>query len=169
VRDALQRYCLDANVLINAWNQYYAKDICPDYWKELERLGHSERIFLADEVKKEIERQDDSLADWLKQSGMPVYETDGPVTAVVNKIFLADARHEQLVDNKKGRSLADPFVIAHAITQSACVVTKESMVTQSDKRIRIPNVCVKMGVKCINDFEMIRQLGLRFSCQINAN
>jgi len=157
-----QRYCLDANVLINAWNQYYHKDFCEAYWKELKTLAHQGRIFLADEVKKEIERQDDALADWVKQSGLSVYESDGPITEIVSQIYHADPRHVQLVDNVKGRSLADPWVIAHAISQKACVVTKEFKETQSLKRVRIPNVCEKMGVPWIDDFQMIRELGIKF-------
>ncbi|MGM0531632.1 MAG: DUF4411 family protein [Bacteroidota bacterium] len=27
------KYCLDANVLIQAWQKYYSPDICPGYWE----------------------------------------------------------------------------------------------------------------------------------------
>jgi hypothetical protein len=161
---AVKQYCLDANVLINAWNLYYARDFCPDYWKQLELLGHSGRIFICEEVKAEVVRTDDGLADWLKQSGISVYLSDGAITEIIKSIYLADPRHEQLVDNKKGRSLADPWVIAHGIAQKACVVTKENKETQSNKRIKIPNVCEKMNIPWINDFDMIRELKIRFSC-----
>lgn len=114
-------------------------------------------------MKKEIERQEDGLADWVKQSGLSVFESDGPITEIVSRIFLSDPRHVQLVDNIRGRSLADAWVIAHAISERACVVTKEAKETQSEKRVRIPNVCEKMGVRCINDFQMIREIGIRFS------
>ncbi|MEA3448540.1 MAG: DUF4411 family protein [Bacteroidota bacterium] len=33
-------YCLDANVLIQAWQYYYAPDISPDYWRILEKKGN---------------------------------------------------------------------------------------------------------------------------------
>ena len=88
-------------------------------------------------------------------------------TEIVGTIFTADPRHALLVDNTKGRSLADPWVIAHAIAENACVVTKENKVTSSDKRVKIPNVCEKMGVRCITDFDMIRELGIRFSCAMD--
>lgn len=159
-----QKYCLDANVLINAWNQYYSKTICPGYWDVLRRLGHAGRIFLPEHVKEEIIRTDDTLANWLLGSGIPIYPVDGSVMEIVNAVFAADPRHALLVDNTKGRSLADPWVIAHAIAEKACVVTKENKVTSSDKKVKIPNVCEKMGVRCINDFDMIRELGIHFSC-----
>jgi predicted nucleic acid-binding protein len=162
-----QKYCLDANVLINAWNTYYSRAICEGYWEVMSVLGHRGRIFIAEHVKEEIVRTDDALADWLQGSGIPVYLVDTRVTEIVSAIYAADPRHEFLVDNTRGRSLADPWVIAHAIAEGACVVTKENKVTASDKKVKIPNVCEKMGVRCIYDFDMIRELEIRFSCAMN--
>jgi hypothetical protein len=39
-------YCLDANVLIQAWQKYYSPKFCPDYWELLNELGKQGRIFL---------------------------------------------------------------------------------------------------------------------------
>lgn len=39
-------YCLDANVLIQAWQKYYSPVLCPDYWKILDSLGSEGRIFI---------------------------------------------------------------------------------------------------------------------------
>ena len=56
-------------------------------------------------------------------------------------------------------------MIAHAINEKACVVTKEEKVKAiNSKRIKIPNVCDNMGVKWINDFQMIEELNIKFSC-----
>jgi hypothetical protein len=33
-------YCLDANVLIQAWQKYYSPKFCPDYWNVLIDLGN---------------------------------------------------------------------------------------------------------------------------------
>jgi predicted nucleic acid-binding protein len=134
------RYCLDANVLINAWNQYYNKDFCSDYWKELSRLGHADQIFLPEYVRDEIARSDDGLADWIKGSGIAVFPVDGTITEIVRRIFAHDARHRLLVDSTRQRSMADPWVIAHAIAEKAIVVTKENKETQSAAKVKIPNV-----------------------------
>jgi hypothetical protein len=78
---------------------------------------------------------------------------------------MADPMHKLLVDNTKQRSLADPWVIAHAMKAGACVVTKENLETAlNSKRIKIPNVCQNLGIRCINDFDMIRELKVSFSC-----
>ena len=43
---ATQKYCLDANVLIQAWQKYYSPKICPTYWEALNKLGKADRVFL---------------------------------------------------------------------------------------------------------------------------
>ena len=71
------------------------------------------------------------------------------------------------MDSAKGRSEADPWVIVHAISENAVVVTKETKVTDpnSDK-IRIPNVCENMNIRCIDDFKFIREVNIKFKCSI---
>jgi len=61
------KYCLDANVLIQAWQKYYNPRFCPDYWKILSELGKIDRIFLPESVFEEIIRTEDELSNWLKK------------------------------------------------------------------------------------------------------
>ena len=162
-----QKYCLDANVLINGWQKYYSPKFCSDYWSILNQLGVDGKIFLPQAVFDEVTRTDDDLTAWLKGSDIPVHKVDGPVTQNLTKIYSANPVHQYLVDNTKQRSLADPWVIAHALNDNACVVTKEEKVTApGTNRIKIPNVCDNMGVRWLNDFQMIEELGIRFSCTI---
>lgn len=160
-------YCLDANVLIQAWQKYYSPKFCPQYWDLLNNLGVEERIFIPEIVREEIVRTEDDLSAWLKSSKIPIRKIDESVTSCLKSIYSQDPIHMQLVDNTKARSLADPWVIAHAISEDATVVTKEEKVTApNSKRIKIPNVCENMKVRWINDFEFIHELGIRFNCFI---
>lgn len=162
------KYCLDANVLIQAWQKYYNPKFCPDYWKTLNELGKQGRIFIPEEVHVEITRTEDDLSNWLKSSKIPIAKTTGPVTKCLKDIYLANPLHKNLVDNTRARSLADPWVIAHAINQNAIVVTKEEKVTAlSSKRIKIPNVCDNMGIRWINDFQFIHEIGVKFNCSLS--
>jgi predicted nucleic acid-binding protein len=162
-----QRYCLDANVLIQAWQKYYSPQFCPDYWDILIQLGNENTIFIPESVRDEIIRTEDDLSEWLKSSKIPVRKIDGLVTNCITRIFEANPLHKYLVDNTKARSLADPWVIAHAINEGAIVVTKEEKVTAlNSKKIKIPNVCDNMGVQWINDFEFIAKLNIRFTCNL---
>lgn len=162
-----QKYCLDANVLIQAWQKYYAPKFCSDYWGILSELGKQDRLFLPQKVYEEITRTDDDLAKWLKQSNIPEYKIDGPVTEALRTIYAANPAHQTLVDNTKSRSMADPWVIAHAMKEKATVVTKEEKVTASNtNKIKIPNVCDNMGVRWINDYKLVEELNIQFTCRI---
>ena len=163
--DKPQPYCLDSNVLIQAWLQYYAPDICPTYWEVMNRLGKAGMIFIPQMVYDEIARTEDDLSKWLKKSNIEIHKPNERIGEHLREIYEADPSHLHLVDNRKGRSLADPWVIAHAIYANACVVTKEQMVLQGGKdRIKIPNVCKNMNVRCIDDFKFIKELKIDFTC-----
>lgn len=160
-------YCLDANVLIQAWQKYYSPIFCPEYWDILNELGIQERIFIPEIVQEEITRTEDDLSKWLKESKIPVRKISEQVTKCLQSIYSKNPRHKQLVDNTRNRSLADPWLIAHAINENATVVTKENKETAANsKRIKIPNVCENMGVNWIDDFQFIKEIGINFNCKI---
>jgi hypothetical protein len=159
-----QRYCLDANVLIVAWHTYYSPHVCPSYWELMNKLGEQNLIFLPDQVYEELGKTDDDLLKWIKSGKIPIEKTDTPVAECLRSIYTTNPIHVRLVDSAKGRSLADPWVIAHAMRHNACVVTKENKITTSSDKIKIPNVCDNMGVRWIDDFQFGRDIGIKFTC-----
>ena len=162
-----KRYCLDSNVLIQAWQKYYSLTLCPNYWDTLNDLGNQGIIFISQMVYEEITRTDDDLSKWLKNSKIQTLKIDGRVTECWKNILDANPIHQYLVDNTKQRSLADPWVIAHALNERACVVTKENKDTAvNTKRIKIPNVFENMGISWMNDFQMLKELNIRFECKM---
>jgi hypothetical protein len=167
VTSLFPKYCLDANVLIQAWQNYYSPVFCPDYWKILNQLGSQDVIFLPQDVSDEITRTHDDLAVWLKNSNIPVYKKDGPVTLCLKNIYSVNPDHKFLVSENNKHSLADPWVIAHAMNQNAIVVTKEIKdAIIKPVNIKIPHVCDNMGIRWIDDFQMVKELNIRFSCLI---
>ena len=162
------KYCLDANVLIQAWQKYYNPKFCPDYWNILIELGKQDKIFIPELAYEEIIRTEDDLSKWLKASKIPIKKISEAVTICLQKIYSSNPIHQNLVDNTKARSLADPWVIAHAWHENASVVTKEEKVTAlNSNRIKIPNVCDNMGVRWINDFQFIEELDIKFKCSLS--
>ena len=130
-------------------------------------LGKRDKIFIPELFYEEITRTEDELSRWLKASKIPIKKITEPVTICLQKIYSANPVHKNLVDNINGRSLADPWVIAHSIFENAIVVTKEEKITAlNSKRIRIPNVCDNMGVRWINDFQFIDELDIKFKCTL---
>ena len=81
---------------------------------------------------------------------IPIKEVDGQVANYLRDIYAANPLHKYLVDNTKQRSLADPWIIAHAIKEKACVVTKEEKVTAPNTtriKIRLTTVIRKNGIR----------------------
>ena len=160
-------YCIDANVLIQAWQSYYSPKVCPSYWDVLNELGKRGVIFIPEVVYEEIEKGEDDLYEWLKKSDIPIKKIDGTVTNCLKDIYATNPNHKYLVSSNGIHSKADPWVIAHAIKENAIVVTKEKKdYIKKQTKIKIPHVCENMNVKWIDDFEFIQYLNLKFSCEI---
>ena len=49
--------------------------------------------------------------------------------------------------------VADYYLVAHALAHGHTVVTHE-VAAPSTKKIKIPNACIGVGVKCMTPFEM---------------
>ena len=115
-------------------------------------------IFSSEEVYVELAKKADDLHDWVKDRK----EMLVPLTEEIQQIAIDLLRqYPRLVDTLRGRSKADPFVIATAIERTAVVVTGEP-VTGNMTEPRIPDVCGAKNIKCITFLQMIRELKLSF-------
>jgi len=160
-------YCLDSNFFIKPWHDYYPPDFCGQYWEVLCEIFALGQAFIPQAVLDEILKVDDDLTLWLvEESGIAVESINENVTKCLSQIYEFDESHHRLVDSIKQRSLADPWVIAHAMAAGATVVTKEAPSDSITKRIKIPDVCNNMGIRCVNDFDFIREVGIAFSCSV---
>lgn len=157
------RYCLDANIFIESWNKYYSMELCSSYWEILDNLAKTGKVFSPIEVKREILQNDDGLANWIKPRDYLFRDITLEVQTELRKIM---DLYPRLVDSIRQRSIADPWVIAFAITENAVVVTKETPVGANSRRIKIPDVCNALGVAWIDDFQFAREIGIRFNAQI---
>ena len=60
------RYCLDANVFIQAKNGPYGMDIVPSFWEFLDDQADAKAICSSKVVYEELASGEDGLADWVK-------------------------------------------------------------------------------------------------------
>lgn len=162
----LRRYCLDANVFIEGWNKYYSMVLCPSYWEIIDELGEQGRVFSPIEVKREILQHDDGLADWVKSRDYIFRDITDNIQTTLREIM---RDYPRLVDNTRQRSIADPWVIAHAMAENATVVTKEIPAGLGSRRTKIPDVCNGLGVPWIDDFSFAQELGIQFQAQISVS
>ncbi len=146
-------YCFDTSAFMDAWSRHYPPDVFPGLWTELDRLAANGGIIAPDEVLRELGKKDDELHGWSKARAAMFIAPDAAQQQLVRDTL---SRFPRLVDTRKGRSGADPFVIALAKARSAVVVTGEKNEGTLDKP-RIPTVCEALDVEYMNMLQFIRR------------
>jgi hypothetical protein len=87
----------------------------------------------------------------------------------LHNIYSANPAHKYLVD-AQDRVRWPIRGSLHTMSENAVAVTKEEKVTAlNSKKIKIPNICDNMNICWINDFQMINELGIRFTCKIGED
>jgi len=151
-------YSLDTSALLDGWIRYYPPDVFPKLWTGVESLIKAGKMAATIEVQRELEKKDDDVRKWAKsQSGLFV-AVDADLQKALKHVLL---KFPNLVDAKRSRSKADPFVIALAIVNKCGVVTAERPAGTTAKRPRIPDVCQGLKVKCMTFVEVFREQGWR--------
>ena len=156
----MNKYCLDTNVFIEPWNKYYAPKFTKGYWELLYKLAKKGIIFAPMEVKREIEKVDDKLSKWIKGKDFFQEPDEEYVQPYLKKIM---HKYPNLVNSTKGRSIADPWVIAHAKAHQATVVTTEQ---KAPKKVKIPDVCKKENIPCIDIPVFVEKLNIEFTAKV---
>jgi hypothetical protein len=103
-------------------------------------------------VLTELEKKDDDAYQWARRWKQMFVPIDQAIQLNVRAI-LAD--HERLVDQRKGRSGADPFVIALAEMNGCAVVTDEDV--GNEAKPHIPYVCRARRIRVLSVLELIQE------------
>lgn len=152
------RYSIDTSAILDGWRRYYPPDVFPPLWTKLEALILDGTILSTEEVLFELEKKDDEVYRWALRQKQKFVPVDGPTQSTVSSIL---GSHPKLIDTRRGRSAADPFVIAVAQIHSCTVVTGERA-TNNGNRPNIPDVCTALGIRTINLLSLMREIGLVF-------
>jgi len=153
------KYSIDTSAILQGWLKHYPPDVFPGFWEKLDTLTSNGDLRATEEVLHELEKQHDEVFAWVAKGPALFIPLDGPIQVCVKEILAA---HPRLVDNRRNRSGADPFVIALARVNGATVVTGESL-TGNLMKPNIPDVCAAMGIPCINLLQLIRREGWTFN------
>jgi hypothetical protein len=57
--------------------------------------------------------------------------------------------------------IADYYLVAHALAMGHTVVTHE-VPADTIRKVKIPNACIELGIKCVTPYEMLRAERARF-------
>lgn len=153
------KYSIDTSAILDAWRRRYPPDVFPAVWVRFDEVIDAGDLKASEEVLLELEKRDDEVHEWAKARKAKMFvPIDEEQQQHVSSIL---GNHERLVDTRKNRSAADPFVIALAMAQECAVVTAEAATGKAD-RPNIPDVCSSMGVRSVTLLELFREQGWRF-------
>jgi hypothetical protein len=156
-------YLLDANVFIQAKNLHYGLDFCPAFWEWLIVHNTAGQVFSIEKVGDELEAGADELTTWAAGLGTGFFiKPDAamlPSLATVST-WVTGQNYEPAAVNTF-LQIADYYLVAHALAHAHIVVTHE-IASHSTKKIKIPDACIGLGIKCMTPFEMLRLERARF-------
>jgi hypothetical protein len=156
-------HLLDANVFIQAKNLHYGLDFCPAFWDWLVEANRQKRAFSIEKVGDELEAGADELATWAAERGPDFFlKPDEPLLAALARVSAwVMGQHYEGAAINTFLQVADYYLVAHALAHKHTVVTHE-VASPSAKKIKIPNVCIGLGIKCMTPYEMLRHERARF-------
>lgn len=156
-------YLLDANVFIQAKNLHYGLDFCPAFWDWLIQKNQAGWVFSIERVGDEIEAGDDELAEWADQRGAAFFlKPDSAVAGRFGQVSeWANAEDYEPAAVSTFLQVADYYLVAHALAHGYTIITHE-VPAASARKVKIPNACIGLSVKCMTPYEMLRRERARF-------
>lgn len=156
-------YLLDANVFIQAKNLHYGLDFCPAFWEWLIQENGNGKVLSVDQVGDELLAGDDELAEWAKHRGGDFFRESDPATLPAFS-EVSEWIQSQNFDPAAVNTflqVADYYLVAYAKAHGHTIVTHE-VPSDSRRKIKIPNVCIGIGVHSITPYAMLRRERVRF-------
>jgi hypothetical protein len=156
-------YLLDSDVFIQAKNLHYGFDFCPAFWSWIDEQHAVGSVLSIEKVRDELIGGGDDLATWAAQRGHDFF-------LVPDAAVLPSLRATSTWANGAGvepaavnifLQAADYYLVSHAHAHTHTVVTHE-VPSSSTKKIKIPDACIGLGVKCMTPFQMLRTERARF-------
>ena len=156
-------YLLDANVFIQAKNLHYGLDFCPAFWDWLVARNATGEVFSIERVGDEIEAGADELAEWAAKRGAGFFlPPDAAILSALPRVSTwVTGQHYEPAAVNTFLQVADYYLVAQALAHRHIVVTHEKAST-STKKVKIPEPCIGLGIKCMTPFEMLRKERARF-------
>ncbi len=156
-------YLLDADVFIRAKNLHYGFDFCPAFWEWLIESNNAGTVFSVEKVGDEVQGIADELSDWAEARGVSFFlRPDAamfPSLAAVST-WATGQRYEAAAISTF-LQVADYYLVAAALAGDHTVVTHE-VPSASTRKIKIPDACIGLGIKCVTPYEMLRRERARF-------
>lgn len=159
-------FVLDSNFFIEAHRVSYPLDIMHSFWEKVNELAHYRKIVSIDKVREELYNKNDELVEWCKNN-LP-YDFFKPTDEVMpqyEKIIewvksRNDPYKKYAVDEFLDATKADAFLVAYCLVDSdnRILVTHEISESKRRNKVKIPDACEAVNVRCVNPMNMLREL-----------
>lgn len=160
-------FVLDADVLINANNKYYAQDLCAEFWSHLTDCNRQGTVSSIDKIYDELKGRNDDLHRWAINNksmfasthDVRIEQTYGKMVAWVESNQYSPAAKEEF------NRAADGWLAAYALVIGAVLVTHEQPAPGSSKHVKLPDICKAFTIPYVDTFTMLRDLGIHL-CRV---
>ena len=154
----MSKYLLDSNIFIQAKNLHYGFDFCPAFWDWLDVKNQEGSVASIDRVQDELHEIQDELSEWAATKGEAFFlaPDDAIVPALSEVSTWASSQNYEPAAISTFLQVADYWLVAHAKAHDFIVVTHE-VPSNSVQKIKIPNACIGLTIKCISPYEMLRR------------
>ena len=156
-------YLLDADVFIRAKNLHYGLDFYPAFWEWLIERNADEAVYSVEKVGDEVQAGADELSTWAAARGDGFFlapdASTVPFFGMVSSWAMSQSYEPAAVSTFL--QVGDYYLVTQALAGGHTVVTHE-VPSASVRRIKIPDACLGLGIKCVTPFEMLRNERARF-------
>lgn len=163
----MTKYIIDSSCFIEASRVHNPLDVALSFWNEIKKLAEQGRIFSIDKVKDELIQGNDELSSWVTSSIPSSFFLDTTDTDVINayaKLMRWSSSSTQYTPAAKAEfatsTIADAFLASYAATNADeyVVVTNEESNPDSKRRIKLPDACDYVNVRCVRIMQMLREM-----------
>ncbi len=138
-------------------------DFCPAFWDWLVEKNESGDVFSIEKVGDELSAGDDELSAWATERSDSFFLA--PVVGVLPSLGVVSAWVAAEAYDAAAAStflqIADYYLVAFAHAHGHTVVTHEKP-SDGVRKVKIPNACIGLSLRCVTPFEMLRIERARF-------
>lgn len=149
-----RRFLLDADAFITAHRQYYRFSFCPAFWRALLKYHEDKRVASLDQVRRELLRGKDALADWVNSRAPKTFfkETaDAAVVKAFSDLSSWVTSRPDLTPEATARfaASADGWLVAYAKANAYVVCTYEVSRPESKANIKLPDAAAFLASRAL--------------------
>ena len=157
-------YLFDTNIFVES-KKNMPMDVWPTFWTKMVELINSGQVFSIDKVKEEIEHGGDELTDWIRDHAPRGFFLPMDNATLLKYSEIQNwSQSSQIGFTQAALSgfaqVADAYLVSTAAAKKMTLVTFEKSNPFSKKRVKIPDACDAVGVKCCDLNTALREMGI---------